>query len=194
MGCLSTGKGCSGGALASQRKGKQGLRRQCSSFFFFLLEYNCFTMLHQFLLYNKVNKLYVYIYPLPHKPSSLPPAAHSSRSQQQQVEHCMLYSSCLFHTWQLSILHTLVYICPCITISSWFTVVVYICQSYSPSSSHPLLPALCPHVGSLHVHLYSPGSTLLEQSISTADHWQMLGALVEMEITSETKEIAICAF
>ena len=34
--------------------------------FFFktsLLEYNCFTMLCQFLLYNKVNQLYVYIYP-----------------------------------------------------------------------------------------------------------------------------------
>ena len=41
-------------------------------FFFFtsLLEYNCFTMLCQFLLYNKVNQLYVYIYP--HIPSLLP--------------------------------------------------------------------------------------------------------------------------
>ena len=36
-------------------------------FFFFLtslLEYNCFTMLCQFLLYSEVNQLYVYIYPL----------------------------------------------------------------------------------------------------------------------------------
>ena len=37
------------------------------TFFFFsltsLLEYNCFTMLCQFLLYNKVNQLYIYIYP-----------------------------------------------------------------------------------------------------------------------------------
>ena len=35
-------------------------------FFFFptsLLEYNCFTMVGYFLLYNKVNQLYVYIYP-----------------------------------------------------------------------------------------------------------------------------------
>ena len=35
-------------------------------FFFFLtslLEYNCFTMVCQFLLYNKVNQLYIYIYP-----------------------------------------------------------------------------------------------------------------------------------
>ena len=52
-----------------------------SAFIFFLLsslfEYNCFTMLHQFLLYNKVNQLYVYIYL--HIPSlfSLPPSSVS---------------------------------------------------------------------------------------------------------------------
>ena len=34
-----------------------------------LLEYNCFTVLCQFLLYNKVNQLYVHIYP--HTPSLL---------------------------------------------------------------------------------------------------------------------------
>ena len=42
------------------------------SFFFSLtslLEYNCFTMVCQFLLYNKVNQLYVYIHP--HIPSLL---------------------------------------------------------------------------------------------------------------------------
>ena len=42
------------------------------SFFFFLtsfLESNCFTMVCQFLLYNKVNQLYIYIYP--HIPSLL---------------------------------------------------------------------------------------------------------------------------
>ena len=33
-------------------------------FHFFLLEYSCFTMLCQFLLYSKVNQLYVYMYPL----------------------------------------------------------------------------------------------------------------------------------
>ena len=47
--------------------------------FFFLtslLEYNCFTMVCQFLLYNKVNQLYIYIYPyissLLHLPPTLP--------------------------------------------------------------------------------------------------------------------------
>ena len=38
-----------------------------------LLEYKCFTMLCQFLLYNKVNQLYVYIYPYIPSFLSLPP-------------------------------------------------------------------------------------------------------------------------
>ena len=41
-----------------------------------LLEYNCFTMVCQFLLYNKVYQLYIYIYPhissLLHLPLTLP--------------------------------------------------------------------------------------------------------------------------
>ena len=42
-----------------------------------LLEYECFTMVCQFLLYNKVNQLYIYIYPhissFLHLPPSHPP-------------------------------------------------------------------------------------------------------------------------
>ena len=41
--------------------------------FFFLLGYSCFTMLCQFLLYDEVNQLSVYIYPLPLGSPSLPP-------------------------------------------------------------------------------------------------------------------------
>ena len=37
-------------------------------YFFFLLEYNCFTMLCSFLLYNEVSQLYAYIYPVPPDP------------------------------------------------------------------------------------------------------------------------------
>ena len=41
-----------------------------------LLEYDCFTMVCQFLLYNKVNQLYIYIHPhissLLHLPPTLP--------------------------------------------------------------------------------------------------------------------------
>lgn len=39
--------------------------------FSFVLEYDCFTVLHQFLLHYKVNRLYVYIYPP--RGASLPP-------------------------------------------------------------------------------------------------------------------------
>ena len=46
-----------------------------AGFFFLtsLLEYNCFTMLCYFLLYNKVNQLYIYIYPHIPSPLRLPP-------------------------------------------------------------------------------------------------------------------------
>ena len=43
-----------------------------SNFLYFLLEYNCFTMLHWFLPYNNVNQPYVYIYLLPLEPPSHP--------------------------------------------------------------------------------------------------------------------------
>ena len=46
------------------------MRFQATQIIFFnIFEYNCFTMLCQFLPYNKVNQLYVYIYP--HNPSLL---------------------------------------------------------------------------------------------------------------------------
>ena len=46
-----------------------GTSQQVIFFLTPLLEYNCFTMVCYFLLYNKVNQLYVYIYP--HIPSIL---------------------------------------------------------------------------------------------------------------------------
>ena len=47
--------------LQFNRSGKQP---QVDIFFLTsLLEYNCFTMVCQFLLYNKVKQLYIYIYP-----------------------------------------------------------------------------------------------------------------------------------
>ena len=48
-------------------------------FIYFLtsfLEYNCFTMVCQFLLYNKVNQLYIYIYPHISSLLHLPPTLH----------------------------------------------------------------------------------------------------------------------
>ena len=43
-------------------------------FLTFLLEYNCFTTVCQFLLYNKVNQLYIYIYPHISSLFRLPPS------------------------------------------------------------------------------------------------------------------------
>ena len=43
-------------------------------FLTFLLEYNCFIMVCQFLLYNKVNQLYIYIYPRISSLLRLPPS------------------------------------------------------------------------------------------------------------------------
>ena len=85
-------------------------------FFFFLtslLEYNCFTMVCQFLLYKKVNQLYVYTYPhipfLLHLPPTLP-----IRPLQVVTEHqadLPVLNGC----FPLAIYFTFgsVYICPC---------------------------------------------------------------------------------
>ena len=88
-------------------------------------------------------------------------------------------------TWEtLSILH----------------MVMHICQSQSPSSSLPPLPPLCPHVGALHLHIYScpPDrliSTIFLDSIymhyymifvflSDLLHsvWQILGPSISLEM------------
>ena len=102
---------------------------------FILLEYNCFTMLYYFLLFNEVNQLYVYIYPFPlgppsQHPSPIPPIWVI---REHQAEPLVLYSS--------------------------FTLAIYfthgsVCRSISPNSSHSLCPLLCPHVHSLCLCLY----------------------------------------
>ena len=68
--------------------------------FFFLLEYNCFTILCYFLLYNEVNQLYVisksgYLYPLPLGPPP-PPPSHPSRSSQSTKLSFLCFIAC-FH-------------------------------------------------------------------------------------------------
>ena len=108
-------------------------------FFISLLEYNCFTMLCQFLLYNEVNQLYVYIYP--HIPSllSLSPTllSHPSRSSQSIKLISLCYTAA---SHQLSILHLVVYIRRCYSFTS----------SQLPHPPHP-----CPQVHSLCLRLYS---------------------------------------
>ena len=100
---------------------------------FFSLAYNCFTVFCQFLLYNEVNQLYVYLYPFPLGPSCHPPS-HPSRLSQSTRLSSLCYtagSHQLFYTWQS------IYVKPNLPV-------------------HPtLLFPPCPHVHSLCLHLYS---------------------------------------
>ena len=98
----------------------QPFKQFLKCYFFFLtslLEYNCFTMVCQFLLYNKVNQLYIYIYPhvssLLCLPPTLPiPPPRWSQST-QLISLCYAAAS-----HQLSILHLVVYICQCHPLTS----------------------------------------------------------------------------
>ena len=78
-----------------------------------LLEYSCFTMAHLFLLYNKVNQLYIYTFPylLPPASPSLPPSLSHPSRWSQSTELISLCYAVASH--QLSILHLVMYICPC---------------------------------------------------------------------------------
>ena len=82
-----------------------------------LLEYNCFTILCQFLLHNKVNQLYVYTYP--HIPSlfHLPPTLPISPLQLVRKHRADLpcYAAA---SRQLSNLHLVLYICQCYSLTS----------------------------------------------------------------------------
>ena len=86
----------------------------------FYLGDNCFTMLCQFSLYNKVNQLHVYVYSLPLEPPSFAPIPPLRASQGTGL------SGYAAASYQLAILY----------------MIVYICQCYSLTSSHPLLPLL----------------------------------------------------
>ena len=59
---------------------------------FLLSEYNCFTVLCQFLLYNKGNQLYVYIYPFPLGPPSHPSIPPIQVTTEHRAELPVLYN------------------------------------------------------------------------------------------------------
>ena len=119
------------------------MSQKCVLLFFFfniILEYNCFTMVGQSLLYNKVNQLYIYIYHL-HISSllRLPPSlSHPSRWSQSTELTSLCYAAA---SHQLSVLHLVVYICTCHSLTL---------------SQLTLPPPLCPQVHSLvGLRLYS---------------------------------------
>ena len=110
------------------------------SFLTSLLEYNCFKMLCQFLLYNKVNQLYIYIYP--HVPStcvSLPPTLPTPPLQVVTKHGADL--PVLWGCFPLAICFTFGSIYMTMPLSHF--VPAY--PSHSP----------CPQVHSLHLRLYS---------------------------------------
>ena len=83
----------------------QGICQKYDFSFTSLLEYNCFTMVCQFLLYNKVNQLYIYshISSLLRLPPSL---SHPSRWSQSTKLISLCYVAA---SHQLSVLHLVVY-------------------------------------------------------------------------------------
>ena len=86
-------------------------------------------MLCWFLLYDSVNQPYMYVYPLRLEPPSPRPP-----------------------TPALQVIAVLWVELPT---SDYLHVVVCVCLFWSPTTSHPLFPLLCPQVCSLHLHLYS---------------------------------------
>ena len=114
----------------------------CFIFYYFLtslLEYDCFTMVCQFLLYNRVNQLYIYIYP--HIPSllRLPPTL--------PIPPLQVVTK---HRADLPVL------CGCFPLAICFTFgSVYKFMPLSHFIPAYLSPSPCPQVHSLHLCLYS---------------------------------------
>ena len=111
-------------------------------FFFFLtslLEYNCFTMLCQFLLYNKVNQLYVCIYPHISSLLRLPPTL--------PIPPLQVVTK---HGADIPVLCSCFPLAICFTFGSIYMSVLL--SHFIPAYPYP---STCPQVHSLHLHLYS---------------------------------------
>ena len=104
-----------------------------------LLEYNCFTVVCQFLRYNKVNQLYIYIYPhissLLHLPTTLPIPPFQVVTKHR---------------------HDLPVLCGCFPLAIYFTFgSVYMSMPLFHFVPAYPSPSPCPQVHSLHLRLYS---------------------------------------
>ena len=103
------------------------------------LEYNCFTMVCQFLLYNKVNQLYIYIYPHIHSLLRLPPTLPILPLQVVTK-----------HPADLPVL------CSCFPLAIYFTFgSVYMSMALSHFVPAYPSPSPCPQAHSLRLRLYS---------------------------------------
>ena len=104
-----------------------------------LLEYNCFTITCQFLLYNKVNQLYLYIYPHISSLLRLPPTLPIPPLR-----------VVIKHRSYLPVL------CSCFPLAIYFTFgSVYMSMQLSHLVPAYTSPSPCPQVYSLRLHLYS---------------------------------------
>ena len=113
-----------------------------------LSEYNRFPLLCQFLMYNKVNQLYVYLYPIsPPSCFSLPPSlSHPSRWSQSTKMISMCYAAAshqLFYIWQCIYVNATLSLCPSLP----FPLPV----SSSPFSTSASLFLSCPQVHQNHL-------------------------------------------
>ena len=115
------------------------LHELCTIFLASLLAYNCFRMLCQFLLYNKVNQLYIYIYPHISSLLCLPPTLPIPRLQVDTK-----------HRADLPVL------CGCFPLAICFTFgSVYMSMLLSHFVPAYPYPSPCPQVHSLRLRLYS---------------------------------------
>ena len=103
--------------------------------------HHCFAILCQFLLYNKVNQLYVYIYPLPLEPPShthphpTPLGCHRTPSGtpcaiQQLPTSYLFYTRQSIHISALLSIHPTLLFLPCVFMSF-----LYICISIPPPAN-----------------------------------------------------------
>ena len=81
-----------------------------------LLEYNCFTMVCQFLLHNKMNQLYIYICPHISSFLRLPPTLPIPPLQ-VVTKHRADLPVLATASRQLLVLHLVVYICQCYSLT-----------------------------------------------------------------------------
>ena len=103
-----------------------------------LLEYNCFIMLCQFLLYNIVNWPYAYIYPFPLEPPSHPPILPLQVITEHQAE---LLGLCSSFPLTIYLAHGSVYMS--MLLSQFFSVLPQVSLSPSPSICTSLFSHLC---------------------------------------------------